>query len=872
MRFKLLALVFAALATVRAAEAPPDYRYKVETFLEGMPQPMEMQFAPDGRLFFIEIAGKVKIFHPETKQVTVAGSIEVFNGQENGLLGMALDPGFAKNGFIYLLHSPKNFAGQHLSRFTMQGDTLDLASEKVLLTYEEQRAECCHHAGCVRFGPDGCLYFSAGDNTNPFASDGLAPLDERPGRSAWDSQKSAGNPNDLRGKINRIRPTPEGGYTIPEGNLFPVGTPGTRPEIYVMGCRNPWRFNFDPLTGILYYGDVGNDANDDNAKRGPRGYDLINQVRRPANFGWPYFRGNNNAYSAYDFDTKAIGDRFDPEHPVNNSPNNTGRHELPPAQPAWIYYPYGASPEFPELGKGGRCACAGPVFHWQPEYEKSGGLPKAFDNCLLIYDWQRPFIKWVRLDTGSNRVAIEDFSKTLTYQRPVDMVIGPDGALWLLEYGETWGANKDSALRRISFQLGHLAPVAEAHAKNPHGREPLTVKLSAEGSKSWEGNPLTFEWRLQPGGAVIGASREIETTIKEPGIYRAELRVTDDTGANSTAAVPIMVGNSEPVVRFVKPQEGDFFTAGQHVKYQVEVHDAEDGDSSAAPVEFGARTLVSAVWKSGDNKGNSIEPGLALMKQSDCFNCHAVEQQIVGPPLLKVAEKYRDQAGAEEASVQRVSKGSTGVWGQVGMLPHPQHTEDELHLMVRWIYGLKPGEAAAGITRGLEGEITAPGKDKAADGTLEATYTDLGRPPVTALSGTAAVHLRPRRIEAELADEISGPMPLSADSAGGKKMLGAIADKHFLKFSGLNLSDVGSVTFRVSSAGEGGKIELHGGSPEGQLLASVNVEKTGGWEKWVSLDSPVATPDSARQDVYVVFRNPGKSGLMNLDWVQFNAR
>jgi cytochrome c len=124
----------------------------------------------------------------------------------------------------------------------------------------------------VRFGPDGCLYISTGDNTNPFNdSEGYAPIDERPDRGPWDAQKSSANTNDLRGKILRIKPTSEGGYTIPEGNLFPKGTPKTLPEIFAMGFRNPWRFNIDPKTGYVYVGDVGPDAGGDREERGPRG-------------------------------------------------------------------------------------------------------------------------------------------------------------------------------------------------------------------------------------------------------------------------------------------------------------------------------------------------------------------------------------------------------------------------------------------------------------------------------------------------------------------------------------------------------------------------------------------------------------------------
>ena len=137
-----------------------------------------------------------------------AGSVPVFDQQENGLLGFALDPQFAQNHWIYLLYSPTNFVGQRLSRFQMDGDRLDLASEKEVFRFDEQRRECCHHAGSVRFAPDGCLLISTGDNTNPFGdSESYGPMDERPNMEPWDAQRTAGNTASKNGKILRVRLT-----------------------------------------------------------------------------------------------------------------------------------------------------------------------------------------------------------------------------------------------------------------------------------------------------------------------------------------------------------------------------------------------------------------------------------------------------------------------------------------------------------------------------------------------------------------------------------------------------------------------------------------------------------------------------------------
>lgn len=873
-------LLLGLAALVPAATVLPDAsRYQIETLVEDIPQPMQMQIAPDGRIFLIEIGGKLKIWSPKTRQTVVAGSIPVFTGQENGLLGMALDPDFAKNQWIYLLHSPNDFKGQHISRYTMKGDRLDTSSAKVLLAFEEQRDQCCHHAGCMRFGPDGYLYFSTGDNTNPFESDGLAPIDGAPGRAPFDAQKSSSNTNDLRGKINRIKPTPDGRYTIPPGNLFPVGTAKTRPEIYVMGCRNPWRFNFNWKTGTLYYGDVGNDAGGDHPVRGPRGYDLINQVRKPANYGWPLFRGNNFPYAAYDFVSKKAGQKYDPLRPLNDSPNNTGLRELPPAQPGWIYYGGGPSAEFPELGSGGRTACAGPVYNWKPEYDRTGGLPKHYDNCLLIYDWNRPFIKWVRLDASEKRLGIEPFppivrlldqnskppagDTAFPVRRPVDMAIGPDGALYLMDYGTTWGANKDARLLKISYHPGNRAPVARIASKVTAGLAPLKLDLSSEGTMDVDGDSLTYEWRLMPEDRVLAKSANPKVTLTTPGDFVIELRVTDKKGEIGTSSIPVTVGNAVPEVTFVSPQDRDFVTPGKNVAYEVVIKDAEDGDSQSKTAKFTARTSLTLSWPRGGD--HNLPPGEARMKDSGCFACHAVAHRIVGPPLVDIAEKYRGQDGALEASVQRVIKGSTGVWGQLPMLPHPQLKPDDITTMVRWIYSLQKGAGAADRLTALRGDFPVPA-DMAGNGVLQASYTDLGKEPAGPITTTTAITLLARRLEAEATDYSPGIQVRDLDGASGGRALVVTADSG-LRLGVLNLDGTVGITCRASST-TGGAMEVRAGSKSGRVLATCVIPPG----PWTEVTVPLKG-DPGRGEVIVLFKaaKAAKGELLSLDWIRFNA-
>lgn len=905
--FFCLCLIVPALGAEPEPAAVDPSRFEVTSLVAGLKQPMELAIAPDGTILLIELHGKLKSIHPQTREVKVVGEVKVTTDQENGLIGLALDPSFAANGWVYLQYSPPDFSGQHISRFTLVDGMLDLTTEKVLFKYEEQRKECCHHAGSLHFGPDGNLFIATGDNTHPHGdSQGYAPIDERPDRAPWDAQKSASNTHSYNGKILRIKPTPDGSYEIPEGNLFPRDGSKGRPEIYVMGCRNPWRMNVDSATGFVYWGDVGPDAGGDNP-RGPRGYDEINQARRAGNFGWPYFVGNNFAYADVDFATGTIGPKFDANAPVNESPNNTGEKLLPPAEPALIYYPGAASAEFPELGGGGRTACAGPVYHYSASLQSPIKFPAAYDRALFIYEWSRHWIKVVHLDEDYRVKRIEPFMPAQQFVRPIDMEFGPDGAMYLIEYGDTWGVNQNARLIRIDYVLGNRAPVAVASAENNIGKQPLAVVLSSKGTFDKDADDeLKYEWRVTRAKAEapesvgdtpaessvsspVVASREPNPTVtfEQLGVYNVELVVTDSHGASRAASIPVVVGNERPVIRFVEPQAGDFFDPSAPIQYRLHVKDAEDGTNDEVEVdEKGAELLdrdspgrvsLNAVYSKepipakGDASNNDQGPaGMRMMKRSDCFNCHAVDQKRVGPMLLEIATKYRGKDGALEASVQRVLKGSTGAWGKIPMIPHGQHTPEEVREMVGWIYSLEP----AGLVRvfsGFVGDIPVSPDEGTKGGhyKLEASYIDKGAGPIPALSAATTVYLRPRLVEAETADEVHGPQILGGGSAGGGKFIGAINSGHYLRFQGVSLEQVRRLTLRVTSAGSGGSIEIRLDKPDGDLLATVPVEVNGSWDKWYERTAEL--PEiHGRHDLIIRFVHPNNAGgLMNLDSINF---
>jgi glucose/arabinose dehydrogenase len=431
-------------------------------------EPTEMTILPDLDVLIIQRRGEILLYKNDIKKIKPAGFLNVYwhtkkdstVNAEEGLLGVCKDPNFAKNHWVYIFYSPADTSVNRLSRFELKNDTIDMRSEKIVLQFYSQREICCHTGGSIAFGSDGLLYLSTGDNSTPFdepnqkyVSHGFAPLDDRPGHEKYDSRRTAGNSNDLRGKIIRIRVKEDGSYEIPEGNLFAKGEPKTKPEIYIMGTRNPYRISVDPKNSFLYWGEVGPDSNADSLNtRGPRGYDEINQARKAGYFGWPLFVGNNYAYHQYDYGTGTPGIMFDTARPINNSRNNTGITELPKAQPAFIWYPYEASHDFPEVSTGGRTAMAGPVFY-ADLYPAETRFPDYYDKKVFIYDWMRNWIMAVTLQSNGDFYKMEPFMPGTKFAAPIDMELGPDGRLYILEYGTGWfHKNKDAGLSRIDFR------------------------------------------------------------------------------------------------------------------------------------------------------------------------------------------------------------------------------------------------------------------------------------------------------------------------------------------------------------------------------------------------------------------------------------
>ncbi|MEH6406397.1 MAG: ThuA domain-containing protein [Leeuwenhoekiella sp.] len=842
-------------------------------------EPTEMTILPNLDILVAQRRGGIMLYKNDTQKVSQVGFLDVYCktlhtpgvNAEEGVMGLQKDPDFEKNHWVYVYYSPTgNKSINRLSRFKFENDVFDKASEEKILEIDTQREICCHTGGSIAFGPDKLLYLSTGDNSTPFdekdvkyVNSGYAPLNDIPGHRQFDARRSAGNTNDLRGKILRIKVNEDGTYDIPQGNLFAEGTAKTRPEIYTMGHRNPYRISVDQKNSFLYWGEVGPDANNDSLQtRGPRGYDEVNQAQKAGNYGWPLFIGNNIPYRQYDYSTGESGEAFNPEKPMNNSQNNTGLTELPPAHSAYIWYPYTASAEFPQLGQGGRNAMAGPVYY-NDMFPKETALPEYYNGKLIIYDWMRGWMKAVTLQPNGDFDKMEPFAPDVKLNSLIDMEVGPDGKIYLLEYGSGWfSQNADSGLARIDYNGGNRPPLVEGiEVDKTSGSIPLKIKATVT-ARDREKDEVTYLWDLGNNETKETKNPEIEYTYNDAGEYRVSVTVKDSKGESAQSdVVTVFAGNERPTVSIeIDGGNKSIFMPGVPVKYDVSVKDKEDANNIDPTNIFVAVDYVEGTDGASQSLGHqevaATIMGKTLTQTLDCRSCHKMNEKSVGPAYMDVSKRYKDKKDIYDYLSHKIVEGGAGAWGEVMMPAHPNLSETDTKQIIAYIMSLASDNAQI-KSLPASGSITPPADASGKVMVLTASYTDRGAENSKSLTGSTQLTIPSNTISFTEDTKAEG---FTAMNYGGQNLLLLPADSGWFSIPDFDLTGIKQANVAMSWQGEiknGFDFEVHLDSPDGKLIGKGSM-KTPGAQQTDGVAPITIEPvtDGKSHTIYFTYKSP----------------
>ena len=435
-------------------------------------------FAPDGRMFVWQKNGVVRVIKNGQVQPTpfIDLSAKVNTFDDRGFWGLAFDPQFETNGYVYMSYTfenagnPNSTAGRtsRLTRVTASSANPDVAlpaTETVILGSIgtppclglPPNSDCIaadsgtHTLGALHFAPDGTLFVGIGDGAD--------------GAFADPSSLRAQDLDSPNGKILHINTD---GSAVPS-NPFYDGTNSWRSRVWLYGVRNPFGFAIHPVTGEIFFGDVGWNM-----------WEEVNHGFQATNFGWPCYEGTG-PQSAYQSQFAQCG-------------------QLPPSAVTPPFYTYDHD--------NGSAVIGGPIY-------TGTAYPQDYRDSFFFGDYSGNFIRRVVLDDQHRAVSTQLFATGVP--APVSITQGPDGLLYYLSF--TTGE-----VRRIRFN----GVVANASATPKFGYSPLSVAFSSAGTTNTGGGSLSYSWDFGDGATSTAANPRTRTPARRcarsPGASRPPTR------------------------------------------------------------------------------------------------------------------------------------------------------------------------------------------------------------------------------------------------------------------------------------------------------------------------------------------------------------
>lgn len=587
------AIVLAGLITLTFAPAavavPAQPTFSEDVVFDGLSQPTDIAFSPDGRVFISEKSGLIKEFDnldDPTPTVVADLRTNVFNYWDRGLLSISLDPKFPQRPYLYVLYTYDAAIGGTAPRWGTPGATSDncpdppgptadgcvvsgrvsrlqisgdvaVGGEKVLVEDWCQQFPS-HSIGTVTFGPDGALYVSGGDGASfrspdygqygnpqnpcgdpPAGVGGIQTPPSAEGGALRSQDLRTLDPASLDGSVLRINP--DTGAGLPDNPLASSPDPNAR-RIVAIGLRNPFRIAPRPGTSEIWVGDVGWAT-----------WEEIDRIGNPTdgvvdNFGWPCYEGNPRQ-GAYDsLDLTICEDLY-------SSPSAT-------TDPFFEYDH--AKP----VVTGDNCSQGGSSVSGLAFYDH-GSYPASYQGALFFADYSRRCV-WVMFpqDGTPSPSTRQLFARDIG---PVNLKIGPGGDLFLVDL--------TGSIRRYTYVPNDRPPNAVAQGGPTTGPVPLKVNFDATGSSDPDpGDTLTYAWDLNGDGIYDDSTATKPSwTYASPGPVKVRLRVTDSQGASDTASVAIDPENQPPQATIAQPSPTLTWKVGDTVNFSGTATDPNEG-------------------------------------------------------------------------------------------------------------------------------------------------------------------------------------------------------------------------------------------------------------------------------------------------------
>jgi glucose/arabinose dehydrogenase/PKD repeat protein len=508
--------------------------------------PTALAFTPDNRLLVTTQGGQVRVYQNGSLLATPAVNLNtrICTNSERGLLGIAVDPQFATNRYVYFYYTFNNAGNcvNRVGRFVLaDNNTISTATETVLIDNIHSPAGN-HNAGDLHFGKDGLLYISVGDGGCDYANNS----------GCAGSNDAARDKHVLLGKILRI--TRDG--AIPASNPYQGANSGRCnvtgstaagnwcQETFASGLRNPFRFAMDPNASNtrFFINDVGQGV-----------WEEIDEGVIGADYGWNIREGhcaNNSTTNCTSQPTITVNNQvltnpiFDYPHSVNCT------------------------------GVEGNSITGG-------AFVPNGFWSSQYDDSYLFGEYVCGKIFRIK-PNGTGGYTASEFTTGLGNSSAVAMIFGPYQTTQALYY--TTYAN-GGQVRRIRYTgTANRNPVASATANPASGAAPLDVSFNASASSDADNDALTFTWNFGDGGTGTGATRTHR--YQTNGTYNAVVTVSDGRGGTDTASMRIDVGNNAPQPTIVSPTATQLFRVGETITLQGSATDPQDGTLPASALTW----------------------------------------------------------------------------------------------------------------------------------------------------------------------------------------------------------------------------------------------------------------------------------------------